>query len=1331
MTETVACRRLTCTRRVLAVSTLALAASMGPLHAHQPAAAAPEAPRPALVLPLERTAYFTGETVPLAVSGAAALKLEAVGQGGRVPLYEGAAGNLWLDTTRLAPGDYALELNGQPVLPRLSISSPLRRSVASMQDEATPNPPQHDPKKATPAEYAAQVQQYWDSVATGITESGLTSVVALAQSDAGRFGYLDTLARSGAMLLANCDTRPTSFNPGTLMPEELDGMSQRMILTAQANARHPNFAGFCFAWDTCGYAIGGRRQLLIYWGWNDKTDALRSYIERVDRFKEEEFIRRTNLEPVSEKDYIAYLLSTGQAELVPQVDLPTKVWTDEMAKRAKPMPAAERAAFEQRLDAWSQYMMGMYGDVYGEYVRRLGAVDPALQYTGSVQIDHVSTRQGQYFPTAYAPLSLRYQSTWNDQVGGPDYQYQWLITQGLLDMERGNQVTWISNAIAAAHHRADYPGKFPRVAAHGLAYGASGIGFACEAFSNLFGGMNAATNWSGIKGKAGGADLLGGKDFLDRFAALAINGRARNGVGVLFSKSQYGRQGLVPAFGSAPFTAFVTLARLGRTPCFLTEDDITGDRMRDVPALLVLGQTVPLPAPVLAKLDAFTKAGGRLLCDGNTSVAIPGAEKLAYTFPLSAPGKPHNWGVPNMPAGENDVTCISRWLADFGPVLAKALGDTGRPLLAPEKGTASDVSVFTVQGGADATYLVAVNDSFVHSQADWYQVREQLLPLAGAPAAQLYDCTAEQALGPLAPLSCDLTATTARVYAALPRALGRTDLAALQKLKLGEDLPVSVSFGDADGKHLAAVLPFQVQLRGPGGQLCREFYRATGADGTFSMSIPLPATAPAGEWTLSVRSQLNGTMTRLPITVQAAAAAPAAQLAADTVFVREAEAIDDALVKGASFAVPIFASARRAELAAAAATLEKVLAKRGVKVEIWQEPTVGTYTLGYSLSAYQEAQNRRADEGLVIARIRRETVNHNDWFSGASGWRFGRPVILLDLVVPPPADPKAKPEADANPMAQALRGLGALWPRVTPAFPGPGKAVVQLVHWAFAPRTPAIVIQATDAAGLAAGVEALRKLPQDRLTPGIRAVKGELWRQHHVGGTPAAVAAGVLKTLTAKGAATDNAPQPFAITFYDTRPPAADQIKRAERAPAPGTAIPATFLPKDYTVFYRTGDQWTESATAGMLVPDLRFSQGIRLVLDVKQAGKTGITARGVFRYSDKQPCSQAQWEDYLALRRRLVTGPRQPMTMDVLLAGTSIGVLKPAKTTEMKVMTRWNPVPSEYQLEEVVTDLAGEVDLPAGRQEILLVHRNLIDGKLDMVGVGMEPVAPPAPAKK
>ncbi|MFM7738371.1 MAG: hypothetical protein ACKO9H_03130 [Planctomycetota bacterium] len=289
-----------------------------------------------VVLPTDRTAYFVGEQVPLAVSGEGACKLEAVNASGRTTLYSGPAGALWLDTSKLAPGDYALEVNGTKAVERFTLTSPLRRSAGSLQDEVIP-------PDAMTADDAARI----------LKETGITACLALGASDMGRTSVLDAMARAGTLMLANPETRPTSFFPPFNNAEEIDGMSQRMILTAEANSRYPNFGGFCFGWDTTGYAVGGRKGLMTYWGWADKTEALRKYLARMDQQKMDEFTRRTGLKPVSEAEYLAYLLSIGRPELAPAIDLPTKLWIEEVARHTKPMGDAERAEFEKRLDAWN------------------------------------------------------------------------------------------------------------------------------------------------------------------------------------------------------------------------------------------------------------------------------------------------------------------------------------------------------------------------------------------------------------------------------------------------------------------------------------------------------------------------------------------------------------------------------------------------------------------------------------------------------------------------------------------------------------------------------------------------------------------------------------------------------------------------------------------------------------------------------------------------------------------------------------------------------------------------------------------------------------------
>jgi hypothetical protein len=1281
--------------------------------AEAPAAAA--LAKPALVFPLDRTAYIAGERVPLAVTGVAAdaqVKIEAVNADGRVLLYDGKPVPLLVDTARLAPGLYTLEVNGAAVDQSLTVASSLRKSPASLQDESLP-PEFPDLSKVPPPRKADTIRQHRDAVARTLDESGLTAAFALAASDEPRNTLLDAFARTGTLLFVNSDTRPTSFFPIGNDPAEIDGMSQRMLLTAQANGRYPNFAGFCFGWDTTGYAVGGRKGLMTYWGWGNQTDALRSYIARGDKQKTDEFTRRTGLQPVSGAEYISYLLSIGRPELAPAIDLPTKRWLEEIARHAKPLPDAERAAMEKRLDAWSQYLMGLYREAYAACAKNLRDADPSLRNTASVQVDHCAVQQGQYFPSAYEPLDLQYQSTWNDQVGGPDYAYQWLFVTGMLNMQRAGKPIWISNALAAAHGRAPYPGKFARVAAHNLAHGGTGIGFACEAFSNVLAGMNKDTNWKAIKGKAAEQDLLAGRDFLERFAPLALAGRGDHGVGILFSKSQFSRQYAMMGFGTPQFQAFIVLTRLGYTPRFVTEDEVAAGQAKEFKALVVIGQTVPLPEAATAGISAFAQSGGKVFVDGSCSTAVPNAAKLALTFPFSIPGKPHSWSAPNMALGENDSLLYARWHPELARAFSAALGDTGRALLVAKSGPLAETTLMQLDGGADAKYVVAINDSYIQTQADWRQLRETLAAGAGlADTAVIYDCTDERLLGK-PPVQCELAMTTVRLYAILPRELRAIGVAARQQLAAGEDLVVRADFRDAAGKPFAAALPFNLSLTRPDGRPHQEFYRATDRDGAFAMTIPLPANAPAGTWTVSVRSQLTGDVASLPVTVAAPKPAAWSSPLTDAVVVREKAAIAKALARGTKLILPLFDSPHAAKLLAVAEKVKAVLAAQGVDVEIRQKPELTTYWLAYDPTDAQKSENARADKGETIGKIKRTTVNANDWFSALGGYRCGVPVLLLDLAG----------EKD-NEIAEALDKAGLLWPQVSDVFPGKGRAVVQGVHWAFGPRVNAVVIQAADADGLLAGAAALANLPDDNLTPVIQKLKADMLRQHHVGGTPARPDPAA---LTSDGLKTVQAPRPFIMRFLTERPPAQDQAvtPRGPAVRAPRTA-PGVLEARHVVPYMRDGDKWIEAGTAEFLVPDLRFSDGLMAMLDVKAAGKTRIVYEGVFRYNDRGPCWQAQWEDILALRDQLVPKERRPIEVEVLIGGKAVGTLTAAKTEQLEVPLELRAptatVKPKSVVEEVVTRLSGDIELPAGRQDVLFVPRNIVDGKLKTLHIGAKP---------
>jgi hypothetical protein len=889
-------------------------------------------------------------------------------------------------------------------------------------------------------------------------------------------------------------------------------------------------------------------------------------------------------------------------------------------------------------------------------------------------------------------------------------------------MHREGKPTWISNAIAAAHGRAAYPGKFTRVAAHGLAWGGSGIGYALEGFSNLLGGMNKDTHWSHIRGKSGGADVLSGRDFIERFAGLALNGRGDHGAGILFSSSQFARQHVVMGFGQPHYQMFVALTRLGYTPRFVTEEELATGKIGGLKTLVVLGQTFPLKPAAMEGIDRFVKAGGYVVTDVRTTLEFPMARRLEADLPFTQPGKPHSWSAPNMVVGDNDTLMFGRWFRENAPRIANALGTAGKATLSPETGAESPVSLIQIHGGRDARYLIAVNDSHVATQADWHQVREKLRPTAPADGT-MYDLTDEKGLGPLGPVECDLSATTARVLGILARPVESIDLSARQEVNAGDDLTVAVRFLDPDRKALEGVIPLHLSLLRPDGKIHQDFYRTTERDGLFAMSIPLPSNIPAGDWTVAVRSQLDGAVARLPLKVSASPAVFATEVA-QKVLVRGRQAIEPMLQKGQRLVVPVFKSPQTSALSSAAERAKALLAVGGVEVEVQVEPVVTDYVLSYNPEEAVKAVNARVDRGEAFGAIKRKTTNQNDWFTALSGWRFGRPVVLIDL---------AGVKGD-NPMAESLEAAGLLWPRVSSVFPGPGRAVIHGIHWAFAPRVNAVVIQAWDEQGLVTGVEALAALPEDFLSASVEGARTKLWLERRVGGP---LARPGTEGLSRNGVQFAREPNSFRMEFPDEKPPTAEQARSmAHRRTEPqAIAIPASVDPrKGVTPFYRDdAGRLIETATAEFLVPDMRFHDALRVVVDVKQAGATKVTLSGLFRTSDRQPKSQAQWEDVLKLYGEIVPKQRGPIEVDVQVGGRSAGRLTATKTETRKVPLEMGPSHGAKEVraaeEEVAVEISGEVDLPAGRQEIFLVHGNIVDGLIEGIGIGMPPA--PKPEKK
>ena len=1257
-------------------------------------------PKPAVVLPLERHNYIIGETVPLAFSGVPdKMTISLVDErGAHWLLYSGSNQPLRWNTTLAAPGVYQVEIDGSNTATMVSLRSPLRESPMSMVDESGINP-------------RIDIQP-------ALKDSELTAVFWPSYLERGskNEAVLDDYTPTATMAYINPTTRPSSFYPPRVAQNELLGFRQRLAFYAQANARYPTFGGFWYDWD--GAAIFEMKGLTRWYGLGKRLDAFRVWSDRRDQAVYDDFKKRTGMDGVKPAEFSRYCLGRGRPEFGPCIDYYMFKMGREVAKSMPPIPASEMAGVEKRVDAWSHYLMNVWAEAYRGHQEFLREVMPSLRNTSSVNIDHGPVRLGHWDPGYSSELDFRYMSTWNDQLGSPDYSYQWLFTAGMLSIGRQpGQPIWLSSALAATHGMSTFPGKFQRMAGHGLAYGQTGMGLACEGFSTLF-GMSEQVYPAMTNNPARWQDYIAGRDFMKRFAALGEQCRPLRKVAVLHSQVQMGRQEVTQGLATPQFAAFTTLARLGYQPQFITEDLIAAGQLQEYGGLVIMNQSESLPEAIEAKISTFTAAGGKLYLDKSSTIKLAGAISLDVALPYAQLGAPHNWTVLNSPTETSDEL-QERRARELMPTFYAVLGDALRTPLMSTRGAAAKASTFAMDGGRDAKYVIAVNDYSYKNRADWVQFAETLQP-NGPVAGALYDLTSERSLGSVAPVSCVFTDLTARVYGVLARPMTSIDLAATQKVKSGDVLRLRVRFLDADRQPLQAAIPFALTLLQPDGKFALKLYRSTDVTGQFGLSWTAPANSPSGTWSLSIRSQLDGWTVQLPVELKAGGKLEASPIT-ERAIVRGRDQIESLLAHKTAFVLPLFDGPALAERRAVAEQVKAVLAKRGVSVEIRDQPVMTTFTVGYDPSPEQLKENARVLSGEAFGNAVNDIEGYMAHYEEVmTGYVFGKPLILLDFAgerieAPAPASPKQKVASAkrANPMSASLDDKGLLWPKVSSAFPGNGRATMQIVKSAFSAGVDTLVIQASDIAGLKAGAASLSDLPADWVGTGVARARSQLLEQFGIGVTGVSVVD--MAGLTAKGLTQGKDAQPLAIRFGSSRPPTPEQVASEFAAMKPiepsGLPLPGLIKTSQFKPFYLIDSNLV--ATILPLPGDCRFFDALACPVVVAEAGPYKVAIKGTFRFNEHPPKGQGGWETVMAAYNA-IPKKRLPMTFEVFVDGQSAGQVGGLTTEEQKIELYQGG--GEMVNEELVTKIEGLITFPAGRHELRLVQHNMQDGKIEVV---------------
>lgn len=1331
---------------------------------------------PTANLPLARSTYFVGETIPLATAPGDVQIVDSLGQ----TAATGKGGSLRLETARLTPGLFEIRVDGQ-MAASFTLVPVTRRSPGALSDSTTVvfssllqkrgeklaalnkqkealikqlAPAEANLAKASETQRAgaeANVKKFRDEIAkvdqslapileeqrsgvqeTQITQalrdSGLSAVTLVAAAESAPFNP-DLLATAQVMSYYNPYDRTSSFFGARVYEPEMTGMAERMLHFAQQNLRHPTFGGFIYHWDPVGFGRSGR---YYYWGVDRHVKpGFVDYMNESLDVLDQQFKERTGLDSPypreNRRDHIRYVAGIHQPKLGPAFDWPTRKWITAISEKAPPISDTELAALEDRLTKWTRYLMGVLPEASATFQKQLHDLEPSLKNTASHD-NQFLPRDGNWPPSAYEPLDFRWVEAWSDQHdGGPDYVYQWLFHAALADTHNpARQPIWVASILNGAHENFKFPGRYARVAAQILAYDGRGLGLAVEGFTNLFGGMNAQTHWEKIAGKSSGFDWELGRDFLWRFAPLQEQSVPVRQVGVLISEGQFALQGPGLGLGGSPqFEAFVHLSRLGYTPRFVTEQMIENGGLAGFDSLVVLNHFAKLPEKVRSQFGTFLQGGGRILLSKNSTTRIEGAVPLDLNLPFAWDGRVYNLTAANFIGADRSVQRLEKHLFEQAPVWRAALGNKTRTALIPEGDEKSLVSTFALGGGPDATYVVATNDTIYEKSGSWAQQEVKLLPNAEAGVGAftaLYELTEEKALGPVAPVTAKFQDTTVRVFGLLKRPVKSLELLATQSVKAGEQLLVSVAFLDEQKQRLAAAIPFHLEIKDSKDQLVGTFDRSTGTDGRFALEFPLGVNAPVGQWTVSARSNLDGTLVTLPIEVKAGQPEKLLPLT-ETVIARGSGAIESLWKSKPAVIAPLFDGPNKPERLAAAQAAQKALAPLGVKVDIRENPLITPYVLGWKLTSEQRQQNQPVEAGRSIGQRFLNTGQYvGNYLSPYAKYYATQPLLLIQV-----------PDEKADPITGSL--AASLWPRTNATFPGSGRAVVQIIRSAFKLGVDSVVVQAVDGPGLLAGAKALPQPPEDWLTPSVSRAREELQEQLSINRTPAQAAGTELAValapgkLTHRGAVTTSAPRALRLPETDaTGTPLQPPTREAAYAPKPpgkpetAHAIPGTFEIKDgaWLAYYQPAGEWVRTSEQ-FKNGDLRFADGNRLKVQVSQAGKFRITATGKFRFSDRRPATQVSWIPFIDAYMSQIQPQREPMAFAVLLDRQPLTRLTQAKVETAPTEVSFSMGGGLSLPEELVTEISGVVELPAGEHELLLVHENMVDGKLGTVSIQPE----------
>ncbi|MBI4604941.1 MAG: hypothetical protein HY721_23515 [Planctomycetes bacterium] len=616
-------------------------------------------------------------------------------------------------------------------------------------------------------------------------------------------------------------------------------------------------------------------------------------------------------------------------------------------------------------------------------------------------------------------------------------------------------------------------------------------------------------------------------------------------------------------YKEAVLAAHYALARAGYPAHIVHERTLLRAGLKGYRALVVVGQTFPLPGDVLRAISELTAAGGKVVVDRSTTVPFEGA----VTADVDLKGLSHRWAVPFQEDPKSFRSLREASYFQTNHFMDEAVRRAVRPLkeamrrtpARPCLETDSDEILAERHLAGEGFLYLAVNGheelpEIPEEKRHWlynYAPLRATFRLEGLPEAcaafvleGVDGSRAGRLADPRAAIDDSFEPGEMKIYLVAPREPAGLDVRAEAE---GSGIAVAASL-----RGLKMPWPVTVAVKDPAGKTLYAVHRATRADGTYAEAFPIGSNGAAGAYAVSVSSPLGGLAGEAR--AEHRPRAPAPRALADRVRAFDAEAIRAFLASRPEITIAWGHESHRA----AASELAAALAARGLKVSVAPEgealrkaryprvwnpyarvwaargearplegrPVEARITLS---TAADGAVTARTGEGKDIEDWRLPNAlvtiageGYVDWIADAETCyepgvvlhvderreikvvrgemreertseafvaRWSKPWTRLTTHVGgyqlPPQLPEAYRAAGhlvllgdsaTSRAVAALQASDLLLQVADASYPGPGKALVSFAWSPFAVERHAIVVGASDDAGLKAGVERLAEL---------------------------------------------------------------------------------------------------------------------------------------------------------------------------------------------------------------------------------------------------------------